>query len=208
MSLRKSLTSAFCCLVLSTTSSAQESNDADYVVLESAEGAPSGWSTLQFTADKSPVTVAAILGSSVGRGYSSTGGTATVVVTTYQDLCIAPCTLAIKPGLRKFMLYGGALSSAATQLDLRADSTYTVEARMRSALVQRLGMVMTVGGLTVAAFGVYRTILTANRNTDPVWWAAEPRSLAPSIAMAVGGTGLLIGGIPVYLAGTSRLSVR
>lgn len=166
--------------------------DGDYAVLDEGQSGPPGWPVIQFDANRDGLHVATILGTSVG----SAGGT-TVAVTSYQDLCLTPCLLTIRPGLRKFSYYGNGRTPGGIELDLRKDSNLRVYDKSGSLAAAYLGTFSLVWGLIGAGIGI------------PLWVIGGDDSpglkKAGVLATTIGG-GMMVVGVPLVILGGSKVT--
>ncbi len=155
-------------LMWSSMSNAEDQG-GDYMQLEEGDVAPPGWSTIEWRLDRPQMKVATVLGKSYAT--SSTGATASA--TSYQDLCMVPCTLAIKPGVRTFTAYAGGATPASLQLDLRKGSQHVIRGESGDLMrysVGRYGAVLGASaiftGFVVAGLAYQTDLLTGEKAWD------------------------------------------
>lgn len=192
---------ALTCLMAALPVAARAGDDGDYAQLEEGQVAPEGWATVKFDTDHDKMRVSTVLGSSVGYAAGTT-----VYATTYQSLCLTPCVLAIKPGLRDFVVGGQGRTPAGISLDLRPNSAHSVVGKT-GPVGARLGGIMLVSlGLSGLLTG--GTLVGVDAAVGGTTSGPGGKSLIRQIGMPmlIGGGASTVLGIPLIIVGRSRLT--
>jgi len=98
--------------------------------------------------EKSGVVVAEITGEAFAVG--SSGATASAVA--WKDICVAPCSFKMKPGLVTLMIHGSDYVAARTQVQLGAGPAYFV-AKPGSSGLRMGGYGLVIVGITLVILG-------------------------------------------------------
>jgi hypothetical protein len=176
-----------CALVWAAPARADEPKVTSGVAAGNADSAQGGKAEVSVRSTGAPVTVAVIVDRAVGVGNVG-GSTATIVTVRYQDICKAPCSFEMDPGLRELVVYGDGVSGASKKLELKpGPQAFVVKPGSSAAAIS--GYLLTVLGGVSLVVGV--TVLAVDSKS----------SIA--LPMTIGGGVGLGGGIALWMIGST-----
>lgn len=140
---------------------------------------------------KPGVTVARITGK--GTAVASNGAVASAIY--YEDLCIAPCSFDLSPGLHEFGTYGKGTNALMKKYDV--DAPLHIESRPTSALNVWGGLTLVTLGSTGVLVGALTGFQDCDYKTPSIQRSCESGRGLGKAALA-GGALATVGGIPLW----------
>lgn len=139
------------------------------------------------------VTVAVITERGTGHGTASNGAQVTTEYIGYQDVCTAPCDVAMPRGIHELMFYGDGAEATTFKYDFKSPST-NLNVKTVPVTLQWAGYGAFAVGLPLAIVGYLGMKHTTydnqgNEHADPEPYGV-PATIGGSL-LAVGGLGLV-----------------